>query len=86
MSNPETSPQEPQHALFSADPRAILTCEVQKATGNLRVTYAGWDEAKVFRPGESIEVLVAGGQVKAYRRGAPLPGPAPDPYRDWDGL
>ena len=25
------------------------------------------------------------GQVWAYRRGEPVKGPTPDPYKDWDG-
>jgi hypothetical protein len=49
------------------------------------VRYAGWEEAKVLRPGESIELVTRSGQVWAYRRGEPLKGPAPDPYKDWDG-
>jgi hypothetical protein len=39
----------------------------------------------VFRPGESLEIVTRNGQVWAYRRGEPLKGPAPDPYKDWDG-
>jgi hypothetical protein len=53
--------------------------------GSLRVRYAGWDETKVLRPGESLELVVRHGQVWAYRRGEPLKGPAQDPYKDWDG-
>jgi hypothetical protein len=52
--------------------------------GSLRVRYAGWEDAKVLRPGESLELVVRSGQVWAYRRGEPLKGPAPDPYKDWD--
>jgi hypothetical protein len=39
----------------------------------------------VFRPGESIELVTRNGQVWAYRRGEPLKGPTPDPYKDWVG-
>jgi hypothetical protein len=53
--------------------------------GSLRVRYGGWDEAKVLAPGESLELVARNGQVWAFRRGEPLRGPAPDPYKDWDG-
>ena len=53
--------------------------------GLLRVRYGGWDEAKVLAPGESLELVARNGQVWAFRRGEPLKGPAPDPYKDWDG-
>jgi hypothetical protein len=49
------------------------------------VRYAGWEEAKVLRPGGSIDLVARNGQVWAFRRGEPLKGPAPDPYKDWAG-
>jgi hypothetical protein len=49
--------------------------------GSLRVRYAGWEEAKVLRPGESIELVTRAGQVWAYRRGEPLKGPATGPVQ-----
>jgi hypothetical protein len=55
------------------------------ADGSLRVRYASWEDAKVFRPGESIELVTRNGQVWAFRRGEPLKGLVPDPYKDWDG-
>jgi hypothetical protein len=39
----------------------------------------------VLAPGESLELVARNGQVWAFRRGEPLKGPAPDPYKDWDG-
>lgn len=74
----------PASPLLSADPRAVLTFEAQK-DGKLRATYAGWEDAKVFQPGEWVEVVTRNGQVQVFRRGEPLTGPAPDPYREWDG-
>jgi hypothetical protein len=34
---------------------ALLAC--LGADGSLRVRYGGWDEAKIFRPGESLELV-----------------------------
>jgi hypothetical protein len=39
--------------------------------GSLRVLYTGWEDVKVFQPGESIELVARGGQVQAFRRGVP---------------
>jgi hypothetical protein len=75
--NPPPSP------LLKADSATIAFSA--NADGSLRVRYSGWEEAKVFRPGESIELVTRSGQVWAYRRGEPVKGPAPDPYKDWDG-
>lgn len=80
----EVTPKRPPSPLLSVDPRAVLTFSAEK-DGTLRVLYSGWEEPKVFRPGEWVEVVNRGGQVQAFRRGEPLLGPAPDPYRDWDG-
>lgn len=79
MGNPAESPS----PLLKADSATLAFSA--NADGSLRVRYASWEEAKVFRPGESIELVVRSGQVWAYRRGEPLKGPAPDPYKDWDG-
>jgi hypothetical protein len=76
-------PAETTSPLLKADSATIAFNA--NVDGSLRVRYAGWDEAKVLRPGESIELVTRAGQVWAYRRGEPLKGPAPDPYKDWDG-
>jgi hypothetical protein len=73
---PETSP------LLKADAGTLAFST--NSDGSLRVRYGGWDEAKVLRPGESLELVARNGQVWAFRRGEPLKGPAPDPYKDWD--
>jgi hypothetical protein len=73
---PETSP------LLKADSATIAFSA--NSDGSLRVRYGGWDEAKVLRPGESLELVARKGQVWAFRRGEPLKAPAPDPYKDWD--
>jgi hypothetical protein len=71
-------------ALLKAD-TATLTFRAEK-DGPLRVVYGNWDGYKVFRPGESIELVARGGQVQAFRRGVPTPqvDPLVDHYRDWD--
>jgi hypothetical protein len=56
-------------ALLSAD-NATITFAAQK-DGSLRATYQGWEDARIFRPGEHVEVRIGGGQVKVYRGGAP---------------
>lgn len=73
-------------ALLKADPKVTLTFQAEK-NGMLRVSYQGWEDAKVFRPGEAIEFLVVDGQVHAYRRGEPGPTEAPpiDPYESYGG-
>jgi hypothetical protein len=50
--------------------------------GKQRVNYQGWAEVKVFLPGERLELVAAGGQV---RRGEAIAKPVPAPYRAWDG-
>jgi hypothetical protein len=45
--------------------------------GSLRVRYAGWEEAKVFRPGESIELVTRAGQVSPAGRAAQGAGAGP---------
>lgn len=77
------TPKRPPSPLLSAD-RAVLMLSAEK-DGSLRAVYAGWEEPKVLRPGERLEVVHRGGQVQVFRLGEPLVGPVPDPYRDWDG-
>jgi hypothetical protein len=76
-------PAETTSPLLKADSATIAFNA--NVDGSLRVRYAGWDEAKVLRPGESIDLVARNGQVWAFRRGEPLKGPAPDPYKDWAG-
>jgi hypothetical protein len=52
-------------AILKAD-TATLTFRAEK-DGSLRVLYGNWEDAKVFRPGESIELVARNGQVQAYR-------------------
>jgi hypothetical protein len=73
MNTPTIPPVSP---LLKADPKVVLTFSAEK-DGSLRVTYQGWEDAKVFKPGEWLEVLARGGQVQLFRRGEPLVGPAP---------
>jgi hypothetical protein len=71
-------------AILKAD-TATLTFRAEK-DGSLHVLYGNWEDAKVFRPGESIELVTRNGQVHAYRRGVPTPRVDPwvDPYEGWD--
>ena len=71
----------PPSPLLSAD-NATITFAAQK-DGSLRVTYKGWEDAKIFRPGEYVDVH-ARGAGEGSSGGVPLPGPAPDPYREWE--
>jgi hypothetical protein len=48
----------PPSALLSAD-TATITFAAQK-DGTLRATYQGWEDARIFRPGEHVEVRVRG--------------------------
>jgi hypothetical protein len=66
----------PVSPLLKADPRVVLTFSAEK-DGLMRVTYQNWDDAKVFKPGEWVEVLARGGQVQVFRRGESLVDPAP---------
>lgn len=61
----ETPAKRPPDALFKAD-RATVVFDAQK-NGTLRVTYQGWDDAKVILPGERFELVWEGGQVWAFR-------------------
>jgi hypothetical protein len=83
MSGSETTPKRPQSPLLLAD-NATLVFTAEK-DGKLRVNYQGWAEVKVLLPGERLEIVASGGQVHAFRRGEAISGPAPDPYRAWDG-
>jgi hypothetical protein len=73
MNAPTNRPVSP---LLKADPKATLTFSAEK-DGLMRVTYQGWEDAKVLKPGEWIEVVNRGGQLQVFRRGEPLVEPAP---------
>jgi hypothetical protein len=77
MNAPMTAPISP---LLKADPKVTLTFSAER-DGLMRVTYQGWEDAKVFKPGEWVEVVNRGGQVQVIRRGEPPVGPAPDPQK-----
>lgn len=79
MSETETGatvPNRPTSPLFKAD-TAALHLKAEK-NGTVRVTYAGWDDAKVLLAGEALVVRWKEGQVHLYRT---PPGPPID-YRD----
>ena len=52
------TPPSPPSPLLSAD-TATITFAAQK-DGALRATYQGWEDARIFRPGEHVEVRVRG--------------------------
>jgi hypothetical protein len=54
-------PAETSSPLLKADSATIAFSA--NADGSLRVRYAGWEEAKVLRPGESLELVTRSGQV-----------------------
>jgi hypothetical protein len=60
VNSAETAAKLPASPLLSADPKATLTFSAEK-DGSLRVTYQGWEDAKVFPPEGGVEVVARGG-------------------------
>ena len=76
-----TTPMPTSSALLKADPKATLTFSAEK-DGKLRVTYAGWEDPRVFQAGSGSSSWPE--VVRCWRSGgaSPWPDRRPDPYRE----
>ena len=79
--NKINTPMPTSSALLKADPKATLTFSAEK-DGKLRVTYAGWEDPRVFQAGSGSSSWPE--VVRCWRSGgaSPWPDRRPDPYRE----